>query len=119
MNLEWNEIIFFFLLQNETTKTKQQIERINVALENYMGISDYVLGEAVCFFFFLLFNSTFIVFVLSIYFLARRLWKIAQNKINSMDLAKAIDCTLTDAFDFPKEFIFDVWKIAFEARKNP
>ncbi|XP_014205452.1 PDZ domain-containing protein GIPC1-like [Copidosoma floridanum] len=78
---------------NETDKAREQIEKINNALDVYMGISDYVL--------------------------ARRLWEIAQKKINSMDLAKAMDSALPDSYDFPKDFIFDVWKIAFETRKNP
>lgn len=49
---------------------------------------------------------------------ARRLWEIAQNKINSMDVAKAIDSTMPDAFNFPEDLIFEVWRIAFEARHN-
>ncbi|XP_014228737.1 PDZ domain-containing protein GIPC3 [Trichogramma pretiosum] len=70
----------------------ERIEQVNQALEDHLGISDYVL--------------------------AGRLWDIAQNKINSMDLAKAIDSTMPDAYDFPDDFIFQVWKIAFEARKR-
>ncbi|CAB0033115.1 unnamed protein product [Trichogramma brassicae] len=70
----------------------ERIEQVNQALDDHLGISDYVL--------------------------AGRLWDIAQNKINSMDLAKAIDSTMPDAYDFPDDFIFQVWKIAFEARKR-
>ncbi|XP_011499033.1 PREDICTED: PDZ domain-containing protein GIPC1, partial [Ceratosolen solmsi marchali] len=77
---------------NEDDKSREKIEKINNALDIYMGISDVVL--------------------------ARRLWEIAQNKINSMDVAKAIDSSMPDSYNFPEDFIFDVWKIAFEARNH-
>ncbi|KAL7302748.1 hypothetical protein TKK_0004795 [Trichogramma kaykai] len=79
-------------VNNDAASLLERIEQVNQALEDHLGISDYVL--------------------------AGRLWDIAQNKINSMDLAKAIDSTMPDAYDFPDDFIFQVWKIAFEARKR-
>ncbi|KAJ8688261.1 hypothetical protein QAD02_024056 [Eretmocerus hayati] len=73
-------------------KTRERIDQVNHALEVHMGISDFVL--------------------------ARRLWDIAQNKINSTDLAKAIDSSFSDyyASDFPEDLIFEIWRIAFQAR---
>nr|XP_018910132.1 PREDICTED: PDZ domain-containing protein GIPC3 [Bemisia tabaci] len=72
------------LIEEEADGEKQAgIEKINLCLESFLGISDNEL--------------------------AVQIWELAEGKRNSMDFAEAIDSSDLEAFGFNDDFIIELW----------
>lgn len=66
------------------------VEKINVILENFMGINDTDL--------------------------ATQIWEKAEGKTNSMDFAEAIDNSDLEEFGFSDDLIIELWGAITDAR---
>ncbi|XP_043269939.1 PDZ domain-containing protein GIPC3 isoform X2 [Venturia canescens] len=68
------------------------IDKINLILENFMGINDNEL--------------------------ASQIWELAEGKTNSMDFAEAIDNSDLEAFGFTDDFVIELWGAVTDARSG-
>ena len=83
--------------------TKQAIERVDDLLESFMGIRDSQLGK-----------ETYLAYLkislfLSFSLLARVMVDLARDKMTVNDFAIGIDESSLADFEFPDDFILDMW----------
>ena len=88
--------------------TKQAIERVDDLLESFMGIRDSQLGKET-YLAYLKISPFSLSLFLSFSLLARIMVDLAHDKMTVNDFAIGIDESSLADFEFPDDFILDMW----------
>ena len=89
--------------------TKQAIERVDDLLESFMGIRDSQLGKETTSLVYLKISPFSVSLFLSFSLLARVMVDLARDKMTVDDFAIGIDESSLADFEFPDDFILDMW----------